>query len=117
MILPSRRRGFSDHEAFTRARHLGPVAIEVGNQPLHLLAADGARERGRIIELIRRLVHRGIGEAPEPPRLARAETPDRIRQMDIAIPLVNAWRLDASATTARTTKTAAGMGPPPGLCF
>jgi len=40
--------GFCDHENFPHAGDVGPIAIELGNQPLHLVIADGALKRRRV---------------------------------------------------------------------
>src|SRR3954452_9688219 len=72
--LVSRRAKFlGQDEHLAGAGNAGPVAIEVGNQPLHFLAAGGAVERGLVRELIGRLMHGRVRDAPEPPRLLRTE--------------------------------------------
>jgi hypothetical protein len=74
------------HQNLARARHIRPVAIEVGHQPLHLLATGGAIERRLVGELIRRQMHGGIRDAPVPPRLLRAERFHRVGHVLARVP-------------------------------
>src|SRR4051812_1109606 len=46
------------HQHLARAGDVGPVAVEVGDEPFHLIATGTAFERGLIGELIHRLVQR-----------------------------------------------------------
>src|SRR5262245_11148595 len=77
-----------EHEGLARASHVRPVAIEVGNQPLHVVALHRTIERGLIGELVGRLMNGRIGQRPEAPRLDDAERFRRIRQMLGLIPEV-----------------------------
>jgi hypothetical protein len=61
------------HKGLARARDVGPVAVEVGDEALDVLALHRAIERRLIVELIGGLMDRGISEAPEPPGLLHAE--------------------------------------------
>ena len=85
----SRRAEFlRQHENLARTRDIGPVAIEVGDQPLHVRAIHGAIERGLVGELVARLMQRGIADAPEPPRLLDAKRLGGVGQMLSAVPLI-----------------------------
>ena len=86
----SRRASSSEflrqHQHLARARHVGPVAVEIGDQPLHVRPLHRAIQRGLIGKLIHRVMQRWIGEAPVAPRLHGAERFHRIRQMLARIP-------------------------------
>jgi hypothetical protein len=86
--MTSCREFLGQHEGLARARDIRPVAVEIGDQPFHVGAIDGAIERGLVSELIGRLMHAGIGKAPEPPGLRNAERPRRVGQMLVAVPRV-----------------------------
>ena len=103
------RVDFGHNEAFAHARDLWPVTIEICDQTSHLGAADCALHRRNILELIHRFVHGRIGETPRPPRSARAEARDGVRQVDVAMPLIEGVAL-CTLTVARTTKMASGIG-------
>lgn len=51
-----RRKLLRQHKGLARARDIRPVAVEVGDQPLHVLALHRALERGFVRELICRLM-------------------------------------------------------------
>ena len=74
------------HQNLARARDAGPVAVEVGDQPLHVVAVHGALQRSLVGEFIGRLMQRGIANAPEPPRFPGAEHLCRVGQMLPAVP-------------------------------
>src|SRR3954454_2921557 len=69
------------HKSLARARDTGPVAVEIGDQPLHVLTLHRTVQRGFIGELIRRLMNGGIADAPKPPSLLGAKGSYGIRQM------------------------------------
>src|SRR5579872_4318198 len=77
-----------EHESIARARDVRPVAVEIGDQAFHVVALHRTLERGVVVELIRRLMHGGIGQTPEPPGLPDAERFRRIRQMRALVPFV-----------------------------
>src|SRR3977135_3512758 len=79
---------FREHENLARARHVGPAAVEFGDQRLERVPARGAIERGLIGEFISRLMQRGIADTPEPPRLRGAERLYGIGKMLALIPLI-----------------------------
>src|ERR1700733_13790225 len=63
-----RRKLLRQHQNLARARDAGPVAVEVGDQPLHVVAVHRALQRGLVGEFISRLIQRGVCKAPETPR-------------------------------------------------
>jgi len=77
-----------EQQRLARARHIRPVAIEVGDEALEILALHGARERGLIGKFVHRQMNGRIAETPEPSSLSCAKAPHRIRQMLILIPFV-----------------------------
>ena len=76
------------HKKFPRAGDVGPVAVEVGHQPLQVIAIHRPVKRGLVGELVGRLMQRGIADAPETPGLFDAELLRRVGQMLLAIPPV-----------------------------
>ena len=89
------REFLGQHEGLAGARDIRPVAVEIGDQPLHVGAIDGAIERGLVSELIGRLMQARIGKAPEPLGLGDAERLRRVGQMLLAVPRVKRRALGA----------------------
>src|SRR3954467_10083355 len=76
------------HQNLPRTRDIRPVAVEVGHQPLHLVAGGGAVKRSLVGKLIHRLMHRRVRNAPEPPRLLAPERLHRIRHVLPRVPSI-----------------------------
>src|SRR5579862_4457082 len=76
-----------DHVARARdARR--PGLIVVGDKPLEGLRLERGVERRHVSKLIDRIMHAGIGRAPEPPAFLRLEVGKRHRQVMGRVPMV-----------------------------
>src|SRR5712664_2759450 len=102
--LARRAELLGQHEKLPRAGDVGPVAVEVGHQPLQVIAIHRPVKRGLVGELVGRLMQRGIADAPETPGLFDAERLRRVGRCSLLYHRSKAARLAGSVTVARTTK-------------
>ena len=75
-------------ERLTRARHLGPVAIEIGGELLDRLALQHRVQRRLVSEFVHGQMQRRIVQAPEPPGLCDTECLHGIGQMLGLVPAI-----------------------------
>ena len=94
----------SQHQRFAGARDVGPVAVEIGHQPLEVGPVHRTLQRGLVRELIHRLMQARIGQAPEPPAFLTPNDFDASGRCSGLYQASNALRLAGSETVARTTK-------------
>ena len=101
---------FDEREHLTRARDSRSAAIELRDQRLHAGGVDRAIESCAVGELIRRLVRRGIGLAPEPPTFFGAERRHRLRQMFATVPVIERRALGGIGDDGAHDEEAFGHG-------
>src|SRR5260370_7670404 len=86
--LRSERRNnlLGEQKKLAGAGDVGPIAVEVGHQPLQVIAIHRPVKRGLIGELVGGLMQRGIADAPETPGLFDAERLRRVGRMFLPVP-------------------------------
>src|SRR5260370_42475871 len=104
--LRSERRNnlLGEQKKLAGAGDVGPIAVEVGHQPLQVIAIHRPVKRGLIGELVGGLMQRGIADAPETPGFSTPNDFAASGGCSLLYHRSKAARLAGSETVARTTK-------------